>query len=93
VGIDDRVVAKKRIYMVKNLLPPIHPGELLRKEFMAPLSLSASALASASGISVAHINEVMQAKRGITADMALRLSRYFGNSAKFWLNLQKRYEW
>jgi addiction module HigA family antidote len=83
----------KRIYMVKKLLPPIHPGELLRKEFMEPLSLSASALASAVCITVAHIKEVMQEKRGITADMALRLSRYFGNSAGFWLNLQQRYEW
>lgn len=78
--------------MVKKLLAPIHPGELLREEFMEPLSLSVSALASATGITVARISGIVQEKRGITADTALRLSRYFGNSAEFWLNLQQRYE-
>lgn len=82
----------KGIYMVEKLLPPIHPGELLREEFMEPLSLSVSALASASGITAARINEIVQEKQGITTDTALGLSRYFGNSAKFWLNLQQRYE-
>jgi len=78
--------------MTKKLLPPIHPGEMLREEFMGPLGLSGNALASALGVTAARINEIVQEKRGITADTALRLSRYFGNSAEFWLNLQQRYE-
>lgn len=78
--------------MTKKLLPPIHPGEMLREEFMEPLGLSGNALASELGVTAARINEILQEKRGITADTALRLSRYFGNSAEFWLNLQQRYE-
>jgi addiction module HigA family antidote len=65
---------------------------MLREEFMVPLSLSGNALASALGVTAARINETVQEKRGITADTALRLSRYFGNSAEFWLNLQQRHE-
>jgi addiction module HigA family antidote len=78
--------------MPKKLLPPVHPGEMLREEFMVPLGLSGNALASELGVTAARINEIVQEKRGITADTALRLSRYFGNSAEFWLNLQQRYE-
>jgi addiction module HigA family antidote len=78
--------------MVKKRLPPIHPGEMLREEFMMPLGLPCSALAAALGLATARIKAIVQEKRGITADMALRLSRYFGNSAEFWLNLQQRYE-
>jgi addiction module HigA family antidote len=78
--------------MTKKLLPPVHPGEMLREEFMVPLGLSGNALASELGVTAARINEIVQEKRGITADTALRLSRYFGNSAEFWLNLQQRYE-
>jgi addiction module HigA family antidote len=65
---------------------------MLREEFMVPLGLSCSALASALGVTTARIKVIVQEKRGITADMALRFSRYFGNSAEFWLNLQRRYE-
>lgn len=78
--------------MTTKLLPPIHPGEMLREEFMVPLELSGNALATAIGVTAARINEITNEKRGITADTALRLSRYFGNSAEFWINLQKRYE-
>lgn len=78
--------------MSKKLLPPIHSGEMLREEFMQPLGLSGNALATALGVTAARINEIVQERRGITADTALRLARYFGNSAEFWLNLQQRYE-
>jgi antitoxin HigA-1 len=73
-------------------LPPIHPGEILREEFMVPMDLSSNALANALGITAARVNEIAREKRGITADTALRLSRYFGSSAEFWMNLQKDYE-
>jgi antitoxin HigA-1 len=78
--------------MSKTLLPPIHPGEILREEFMVPLALSGDALATAFGVTGACINEIIQEKCGITADIALLFSCYFGNSAEFWLNLQQRYE-
>jgi addiction module HigA family antidote len=73
-------------------LPPIHPGEILREEFMVPMDLSSNVLASALGIATARVSEIAKEKRGITADTALRLSRYFGSSAEFWMNLQKDYE-
>ncbi|MFK2893743.1 HigA family addiction module antidote protein [Dyella flagellata] len=76
----------------EQLLVSFHPGEMLPEEFMVPLGLSGNALASALGVTAARINEIVQEKRGITADTALRLSRYFGNSPEFWLNLQQRYE-
>ncbi|GLQ87257.1 HigA family addiction module antitoxin [Dyella flagellata] len=78
--------------MLKKRLPPIHPGEVLREEFMVTLGLSDNALASALGVTAVRINEIVHEKRGFTADTALRLSRYFGNSPEFWLNLQQRYE-
>lgn len=78
--------------MATKLLPPIHPGEILRDEFMGPLNLSSNALAKALGVTAARINEIVNEKRGITADTALRLARYFGTSPDVWINLQKRYE-
>lgn len=66
----------------------IHPGEILRTEFMEPLGLSAYKLAKELHISAPRANDLVRGKRGITADTALRLSRYFGNSAQFWINLQ-----
>jgi addiction module HigA family antidote len=78
--------------MATKLLPPVHPGEILREEFMEPLELSSNALAKALGVTAARINEIVNEKRGITADTALRLARYFGTSADVWINLQKRYE-
>ena len=76
----------------KNGMPPIHPGEILREEFMVPLGLSANALAIALRVPAPRINDIARERRGITADTALRLSRYFGNSAEFWLGLQADYD-
>jgi addiction module HigA family antidote len=78
--------------MATKLLPPVHPGEILREEFMGPLELSSNALAKALGVTAARINDIANEKRGITADTALRLARYFGTSPDVWINLQKRYE-
>jgi len=76
----------------RDRLPPIHPGEVLREEFLAPLGMSAHELALALRVPATRINDIVNEKRGITADTALRLSRYFGTTAKFWLNLQASYE-
>jgi addiction module HigA family antidote len=70
----------------------IHPGEILREEFMAPMGLSSNALAKAIGVTTARINEIVRERRGITADTALRLARYFGTDAQSWMNLQQRYD-
>ena len=75
-----------------NTLKPIHPGEILREEFMKPLSLTQYRLAKDISVPPRRINEIFHEKRAITADTALRLGRYFGNSARFWMNLQSRYE-
>ena len=72
-------------------LPPIHPGEVLREEFLAPLGMSAHELALALRVPATRISDIVNEKRGITADTALRLSRYFGTTARFWLNLQASY--
>jgi addiction module HigA family antidote len=69
-----------------------HPGEILREEFLLPLGLSANKLALDLHVPVTRITELTHQRRGITADTALRLSRYFGTSADFWMNLQKSYE-
>ena len=76
---------------VKRGLPPIHPGEQLRDE-LEELGLSARALARALDIPVNRVTQILRGQRGITADTALRLARYFGTSAEFWLNLQKTFE-
>ena len=73
-------------------LKPIHPGEQLREEFMVPLELSSNSLARALGVTPARINEIVRGRRGISADTALRLARFFGTSHQFWLNLQARYD-
>lgn len=78
--------------MATKLLPPVHPGEILREEFMLPLELSSHALARAIGVTPARVNDIANQKRGITADTALRLGRYFGTTADVWINLQKRFE-
>jgi addiction module HigA family antidote len=70
----------------------IHPGEILRTEFMDPLGLSAYRLAKELHISAPRVNDLVRGKRGITADTALRLSRYFGNSAQFWIGLQSGHD-
>jgi addiction module HigA family antidote len=73
-------------------LKPIHPGEQLREEFMIPLGLSSNALARALDVTPARINEIVRGRRGITADTALRLARFFATSHQFWLNLQANYD-
>jgi addiction module HigA family antidote len=73
-------------------LSPIHPGEILREEFMLPLGLSSNALAKAIGVTPARINEIVRERRGISADTALRLARYFGTDAQSWMNLQQRHD-
>ena len=78
--------------MIKKGMRPIHPGEVLREDFLKPLEMSANALATKLGVTPARINEIVREKRGITADTALRLAKYFGSSAQFWLNLQSTYE-
>ena len=76
----------------KERLPPIHPGEILREEFLVPLGMSAHKLALALRVPAARINDIVNEKRGITADTALRLSRYFGTTSRFWMNMQASYE-
>ena len=71
---------------------PIHPGEILREEFLIPLEMSAHALSQAIRVPATRVNDVVNGRRGVTADTALRLARYFGNSAEFWLNLQAAYD-
>ena len=78
--------------MSPTLLPPIHPGEILREEFMQPLGLSANALARRLGVTPARVNDIVLERRGITADTALRLARCFSTTAEFWMNLQLRFE-
>lgn len=78
--------------MTATKLPPIHPGEVLLSEFLEPMALSQYALAKAIGVPARRINEIVLGKRAITPDTALRLSRYFGLSERFWLNLQTRYD-
>jgi addiction module HigA family antidote len=73
-------------------LPPIHPGEILREDFMLPLGLSSNALARAIGVTPARINEIVRERRGITAETALRLARFFGTSVDLWMNLQQHYD-
>lgn len=73
-------------------MPPLHPGEMLREEFMRPLGISANALALALRVPVTRISEIVNERRSITADTALRLARYFGMSADFWMRLQAQYE-
>ena len=78
--------------MKKREFPPIHPGEILREEFLIPLGISQYRLAKEIHVPARRINEIVLEKRGISADTALRLSRYFGTTAQLWLNLQTRYD-
>ena len=78
--------------MKKVKLVPVHPGEILNEEFLKPMGLSQNRLALALGVPARRINEIVLEKRGISADTALRLSAYFGNSADFWLGIQMDYD-
>ncbi len=78
--------------MATKRIAPIHPGEILLEEFLKPLDISQYRLAKDISVPPRRINEIVHGKRSITADTALRLSRYFGLSDRFWLNLQARYD-
>jgi antitoxin HigA-1 len=82
----------RRWGVVKRTLKPIHPGEILLEEFLRPMNLSQYRLAHDIHVPPRRINEIVLGKRGITADTALRLARYFGTSVEVWMNLQNRYE-
>jgi addiction module HigA family antidote len=78
--------------MGKKVLSPVHPGEILQMEFLEPLGMSQYRLAKGIRVPPRRINEIVHGKRGISADTALRLARFFGTSERFWLNLQNRYD-
>lgn len=78
--------------MGKKVLEPIHPGEVLLDDFLGPMELSQYRLAKGISVPPRRINGIVHGKRGITADTALRLARFFGSSERFWLNLQNRYD-
>lgn len=78
--------------MTDKTMAPIHPGEVLQEEYLSPLGVTQHRLAVAVGVPPRRINEIIHGKRGISADTALRLARYFGTSERFWLNLQSRYD-
>lgn len=78
--------------MTKKKLPPIHPGEILEEEFLKPMGISQYRLAKDISVPPRRINEIVHGKRSITADTALRLGKFFGISAQFWLNLQTRFD-
>ncbi|HZD39873.1 MAG TPA: HigA family addiction module antitoxin [Terriglobales bacterium] len=73
-------------------LSPVHPGEVLLEEFLKPMDLSQNRLAISIGVDTRRINEIVLGKRSITADTALRLARFFGNSPQFWMGLQAQYD-
>lgn len=77
--------------MAINGMRPVHPGEVLREEFLEPLGMTPAALARALHVSAPTINDIVRERRGITADTAIRLGRYFDTSAQFWMNLQSDY--
>ena len=77
---------------MKKKMLPIHPGEILMEEFLRPLNITQYRLAKEISVPPRRINEIIHGKRAISADTALRLSRYFGTSERFWMNLQTRYD-
>jgi addiction module HigA family antidote len=78
--------------MFKNGMRPVHPGEVLREDFLKPLGMSANALAKALRVPAPRINDVVRRRRGVSADTAMRLARYFGGDARSWLNLQTAHD-
>ena len=81
-----------RSLTITDKIPPVHPGEVLLEDFIDGLGITQNKLAVAIGVPPRRINEIVHGARGISADTALRLSRYFGTSAEFWINLQSYYE-
>ncbi|CAG0977826.1 putative HTH-type transcriptional regulator YbaQ [Rhodocyclaceae bacterium] len=78
--------------MATNRMRAIHPGEILREEFLAPLEMSANALSLALHVPAPRINDIVRERRAVSPDTALRLARYFGTTAQFWLNLQSSFD-
>lgn len=78
--------------MLKTKRKPTHPGEMLNEEFIKPLEISQSQLAAAIGVSFRSINELVNEKRNLSSEMAIKLSKYFGTSPELWLNLQTQYD-
>ena len=76
----------------KNGLRPVHPGEVLREDYLKPLGLSANALALALRVPASRINDIVLERRGVTVDTAMRLTRYFGGDVQSWINLQSAYD-
>jgi addiction module HigA family antidote len=84
----EKQVASRR----KRDIPPVHPGAILKSDFLEPIELSVNALSQAINVPRTRLNDIVRGRRGITADTALRLARYFGVGAQFWMNLQSHYE-
>lgn len=78
--------------MFKNGMRPVHPGEILREDYLVPLGMSVNALAKALNVPAPRINDIVLERRGVSADTAMRLARYFGGDARSWLNLQVAYD-
>lgn len=78
--------------MTRNGMRPVHPGEILKEDFLKPLGLTANALAKALRVPAPRINDVVLKRRAVSADTAMRLARYFGGDARSWLNLQMNYD-
>ena len=78
--------------MAKNGMRPVHPGEILREDYLVPLNMSANALSKALNVPAPRINDIVRERRGVSADTAMRLARYFGGDARSWLNLQAAYD-
>ena len=77
---------------IKNGMRPVHPGEVLREDFLRPAGLTANALAKALHVPAPRVNDIVRERRGVSADTAMRLARYFGGDARSWLNLQAIYD-
>ncbi len=82
----------RKLTMIKNGMRPVHPGEILREDFLVPLGTSANALAKALNVPAPRINEIVRERRGVSPDTAMRLARYYGGDARSWLNLQAAYD-
>ena len=78
--------------MSRTKYPPVHPGEILKEEFLEPMGITGYRLAKDLGVNAPKVNDILLGKRGISAEMALRLGKYFDMSPNFWMNLQSRYE-
>lgn len=86
------LITTERYNMATNKMRPIHPGEILREEFLVPLDMSAHALAMELHVPAPRINDIVRERRAVTPDTALRLARYFDTTAQFWLNLQSSFD-